>query len=262
MVTSAAIVAYVEELAGHPLYADEGVQYGPANREVKHILVCWMSTGDALRHAQCNGVDLVLTHESLYYPYGAPSRSDLPFGWQGWQTNRQRREWLEQGNMVLMGAHGSLDEICIYDDFAAWLGLGNPVKAVRLAKVYEITACPLSELIAWVKSRTGMPALRASCPMGLDQVVRRVGLPWGGLGLFVNVAYQQQLIEMGCDVLIAGESDDYGFRFSAECGIPMIETGHSISENPGLEHFARMLQARFPEVDIEFHSCPASWCMA
>ena len=59
-------------------------------------------------------------------------------------------------------------------------------------------------------------------------MVSRIGLPWGGLGLFVNVGYQQALVEQGCDLFIAGESDNYGFRFAQECGIPMIETSHEI----------------------------------
>ncbi|NOY75007.1 MAG: hypothetical protein GXP32_04360 [Kiritimatiellaeota bacterium] len=61
-------------------------------------------------------------------------------------------------------------------------------------------------------------------------VFSRVGLPWGGLGLFVNVAYQQFLFEHGCDVFIAGESDNMGFRFAEECGIPMIETSHEVNK--------------------------------
>jgi len=169
---------------------------------------------------------------------------------------------LEEHDLTLVRIHGSLDEICIYDDFVALLGLGHPVAERGLAKVYEIQPSPLSALVERVKERTGMPSLRVSCPKGMEQIVHRVGLPWGGLGLFVNVTYQQRLIEMGCDVLIAGESDNYGFRFSAELGIPMIETGHEISENPGLEHFARMLQSRFPELDVAFYECEPAWRMA
>ena len=46
-----------------------------------------------------------------------------------------------------------------------------------------------------------------------------VGLPWGGLGLFVNVGYQQALVARDCDVFIAGESDNLGFRFAVESGV-------------------------------------------
>jgi putative NIF3 family GTP cyclohydrolase 1 type 2 len=93
----------------------------------------------------------------------------------------------------------------------------------------------------------------------MDRRVHRVGLPWGGLGLFVNVGYQQTLIAQGCDVFIAGESDNYGFRFAQEAGIPMIETSHEVSENPGLAVFTERLKERFPDVDFAFYGNPCAW---
>jgi putative NIF3 family GTP cyclohydrolase 1 type 2 len=92
--------------------------------------------------------------------------------------------------------------------------------------------------------------------------VHRVGLPWGGLGLFVNVGYQQRLIEQGCDLFIAGEADNYGFRFAAECGIPMIETSHELSENDGLRQFVNTLYGRFPDVQFQFFENECVWEIA
>ncbi len=260
MITVQTIIGYVESLSGHPLNRDEGVHHGSAERPLTGALLCWMATTHALAQAGAAGVELVIAHESLYYPYGALPGQAEPAGWEEWPTNRRRRELLQRHNLTLLRVHGSLDEICIFNDFAALLGLGQPVEAEPgLVKVYEIAPRPLAELVAQVKERVGMPAVRVSCPQGLGQIVHRVGLPWGGLGLFVNVGYQQKLIAKGCDVFIAGEADDYGFRFSAECGIPMIETGHDVSENPGLEHFAQMLRARFPDLNVLFYACPPSW---
>ncbi len=258
-ITAQTVIDYITGLTGHALNRDEGVQHGSAANEVRRILVTWMATTDALSHAGRVGCELVLAHESLYYPYDAAVRSDNPPGWKDWPTNRRRRELLNRYHLTLLRAHGSLDEICIFDDFAALLGLGQPAQANGLAKVYEIAPCTLAELVARVKERMGMQAVRVSAPKGMDQLVHRVGLPWGGLGLFVNVRYQQRLIEMGADVFIAGESDDYGFRFAAECGIPMIETAHDLSENPGLRHFAQMLQGRFPEVQVGFYENAPAW---
>jgi putative NIF3 family GTP cyclohydrolase 1 type 2 len=103
-----------------------------------------------------------------------------------------------------------------------------------------------------------MPAVRVSDPGVGRREIRRVGLPWGGLGLFVNVSYQERLLELGCECLIAGETDDYGFRFSAELGVPMIETSHEISENPGLREFTQRARETFPGVRFEFfkNACP------
>ncbi|MCU0522882.1 MAG: Nif3-like dinuclear metal center hexameric protein, partial [Anaerolineae bacterium] len=165
-------------------------------------------------------------HESLYYPYEAPYIDRLPADWASWPTNQQRHDLLAAHDLTFLRLHESVDEICVLDNFANVLELGAPVVAQGLLKVYEIPRCSLGALTSHVKACLGLQSVRVSPVAGLDQQVHRVGLPWGGLGLFVNVGYQQELIERACDVFIAGESDNYGFRFSQEIGIPMIETSH------------------------------------
>jgi len=253
------IIKYVESLSGHSLNSDEGVQHGRADAQVQKALVCWMATRNALERAGKIGCDFVIGHESLYYPYNAVVRKDNPAGWQEWQTNYQRSSLLKKYSLNFARIHVSLDEICIFDDFAAMLGLEEAVEADGLVKVYQIPLCTLESLVERVKRIMKMNKVRVSAPKGMKQKVGRVGLPWGGLGLFVNVKYQQQLIKKGCDVFIAGEADDYGFRFSAECGIPMIETSHVLSENPGLKHFTQMLKDKFPEIEVKFYENRCPW---
>ncbi|MCK4981327.1 MAG: Nif3-like dinuclear metal center hexameric protein, partial [Victivallaceae bacterium] len=173
---------------------------------------------------------------------------------------RQRRSLLEQYDLNLVRIHGSADEICILDLFAKVLGLENEVFSdEQYLKIYEISPTPLRELAKSVKERTGMSGLRIASAGDMDRMVHRVGLPWGGMGLFVNVDYQQRLLEHGCDVFIAGETDNYGFRFAAECGIPMIETSHEISENPGFRRFSSMLSAAFFDVEFQFYENDCVW---
>lgn len=259
MVSIADIVSYVEALTGHGLNRDEGVQHGAAAREVHGVTVAWMATPAAIRAAGEAGHELLIGHESLYYPYDVVNQLEGPLGWQRWRVNRQRREALDAYGLSFLRIHGSADEICIFDDFAAMLALGDPVYAGGLTKVYEIAPGPLAELVARVKAQVGMQHVRVAPAGPMDRMVHRVGLPWGGLGLFVNVGYQQELVEQDCDVFIAGESDNYGFRFAAECGIPMIETSHEVSENPGLRRFTAMLGAAFPDVDFAFYENACVW---
>ena len=261
MTTIQGIIEYVESVTGHPLGREERLFLGEPDRIVSGATVCWMATPEAIHAAGAKGHDLLIGHESLYYPYDAPDADSLPPDWESWPTNRQRRELLAAYDLTFLRLHASADEICIFDDFARVLGLGNPTFAEGLVKVYEIAPCPLGELVDRVKTRLGMPAVRVSSVEGLERPVHRIGLPWGGLGLFVNVGYQQKLIDQGCDVLIAGESDNYGFRFAHELGIPMIETSHEISENPGLRHFAALLAEAFPDVAFGFFENPVVWQM-
>jgi putative NIF3 family GTP cyclohydrolase 1 type 2 len=82
----------------------------------------------------------------------------------------------------------------------------------------------------------------------LNRLVRCVGLPMGGLCLDSNISYMQWCIEQGADVLIGGEADEYGFLFAADADIPCIETGHFVSETPGVLNFAKRLQKDFPAI--------------
>jgi len=259
MATVQTIVDYVLGLAGHPLYHDEGVLYGAAERAVDRLTVCWMATAEALEEAGNAGSDLIVTHESLFYPIGAVPEAGATHDWEAWRTNRQRMRILDSSGATLLRVHMTLDEICVFDGFADLLELGAPVEVDGLAKVYEIAPCSLEHLIARVKQRVGLTTLRVCAPKGLDQIVHRVGLPWGGLGLSVNVLYQHFLIEKGCDVFIAGEGDNYGARFAGELGIPTIETDHEVSEQPGLRRFAEMLRKEFPQVTVLFHECRRAW---
>jgi putative NIF3 family GTP cyclohydrolase 1 type 2 len=253
------IIGFVEQSTGHPVNREEGVLHGSAQAEVERVLICWQATREILAAAGEQGAELVIGHESLYYPYNVLEDGG-PKGWEDWAFNRARREMLERHGLTFVRLHTSVDELTIIDDFAATLGLPEPAEAIGWGtKAYEIEPCTLSELIERVKDRMGMSHVRVSAPNGLDQVVSRIGLPCGGGGLYGNVGFQNTLLEMGCDALIAGEACSYGFRFSAECGVPMIETTHEGSENPGLARFWRMLQERFPDLSIQFVEVPSPW---
>ena len=259
MSTIADIIRCVETLANHKLNADEGVQHGQGDRSLGGATVSWMASPDAILSAGESGHDLLIAHEALYYPSDVLTSTNPPEGWEEWTVNRQRKQLLEQYGLSFLRLHGSVDEICIFDTFAELLGLGEPVFADGLVKVYEIPPCPLSDLVRDVKGRIGMTSVRVSGCGDMERTVRRVGLPWGGLGLSVNVGYQQRLVACGCDVFIAGESDNYGFRFASECGIPMIETSHELSENPGLRRFTEILARALHDVAFRFYENACIW---
>jgi putative NIF3 family GTP cyclohydrolase 1 type 2 len=259
MTTINEIIDLVQTTTGHPLNRDEGIQFGTQDRSVQRVTVSWMATPEAIQSAGTAGHELLIAHESVYYPYDVLNIQNPPPDWREWKVNKQRTELLDKYDLSCLRLHGSVDEICIFDVFAHQLKLGTPVHTAGLIKVFEIPACSLRILIQRVKENLEMDSLRIAGIQDLDQKVSRIGLPWGGLGLFVNVGYQQQLIELNCDVFIAGESDSYGFRFAAEAGIPMIETGHEISENPGLRQFTQFLTQHFPSVDFTFYEVPSIW---
>ena len=169
-------------MLGRAIGSDEGVHFGSARTPVERVMVCWMATPDALDAAIRANAELVIGHESLYFPYNAAVQADNPPGWENWRVNRQRRDLLATGEMTFLRLHFSLDELYILDDFAEQLGLGKPVQCEGFARVYEIEECTLGELIERAKKATGMSNLRVAMYRGMEDKVRRIGLPLGGLG--------------------------------------------------------------------------------
>ncbi len=264
MTTPNDIIKYIENLAGEKLHFEEGIHFGSADVEVKKVVLCWMTTKGAIEFAGKEQAELIITHESLYYPYDAIVRDDNPPNWENWPVNKQRRNLLSKYNLTVLRIHTLADMICVFDAFRKQLNL--PDQPARQGNAYnhkrfDITPCKLSELINYVKQSVGIDHIRVSAPNGLDQIVSKVGLLWGGIGLFVNVIHQAKLLELGCDVFIAGESDDYGFRFARDLGIPLIETSHEISENEGIKEFCNILSKGFPKVEFKFYEnkCPYIW---
>ncbi len=251
------LIAWVENKTGDSIHSDEGIRFGDPNVDADKVQVSWMVSANAIRAAGERGARLMLVHESVFFPYdvtGKGGQSDF----LTWRVNTRRVALLSEYGITVVRIHGTLDTICIFDDFAAVLGLPQPSRADGFVKVYEAPPASVRDWVDRVKHCVGMDRLRVAAE-DLDQEVRRIGLPWGGLGLFVNVGYMQKLVKLGCDLFIAGETDDYGMRFALESGIPMIETSHEVSENFGLKHAAEMLAEDFPDTEILFYENRLPW---
>lgn len=231
---------------------EEGFKFGDPEAEVTGVLVCWMVTGAALEQAAAEHCDLVICHESLFYPESAAIDEE-----RCWRTNRLRMELMHRGGITVYRAHGKLDRLCIFDDFAGALGLSEVYAGEGYSRVFSLPPTPVRELVARAKRATGLPAVRVVGDA--DRHVTRVGLPWGGLGLFVNIAFMQRLVENGAEIGICGETDEYAMRFAEDAGLSLIETSHAACENLGLRRFAAMLGEAHPGLRVSFHESGPGW---
>ena len=255
---TAEIVEYLTTLAGGKLDRDEGLHFGKPDQEIKKIVLCWMAEKKAIQFAAEKKADLIITHESLFYPYDIVVTGGQP-DFMSWRVNQNRIRALSAAELSVIRFHGSLDIISIFNTFAAQLKLGVPVVSKgHYEKVYALQPVAYSELVQQVKAAVGMPLVRVT-PGDPDRIIRRVGLAWGGMGLFVNVRYMQTLVDLGCEVLIGGETDDYAMHFATESGLDIIETSHELSENKGIELFASTLQRDLPGTDIIFFENEIPW---
>ncbi len=248
------IEEYIESLSPSRGY-EEGLRFGDPGTEVSGVLVCFMATLEAIKHAAAEDCNLIIAHEDLFFPYdfGSTKLQDSIT----WSVNRRRIEALSTHGITVIRAHGMLDRLCVLDAFAELLELPEPAIAEGYIHIYDIPSTTLGSLADRVKQRTMLPLVRVVGEP--SATVQRVGLPWGGMGLSVNVSFIESLLGHDPDVLIAGETDEYAMRYVVDAGVSMIETGHCTSENPGLRQFAHRLADDFPGMKVVFHECPVPW---
>ena len=247
------VIKWVEATTKSALHAEEGVHHGPDDVDVTGITVCWKASPGAIAEAGARGDGLLRGHESLHYPYYFDFDPDRTPGWSQWGINQRRTAALDMHGQTYLRLHASIDRLCVAADMAKWLQLGEPADDGKDSWTYDIPPCRLRELVAKVKRISGMPAVRVAAPKGLDHKVTRLGLLVGGAGLCPNGTAFEPGVRSGVDVFVAGETDNYGFRYAAECGAALIETSHEVCENPGLRHFSQMVAERFPDLRVTFY---------
>lgn len=232
------------------LNRDEGLIVGSPDTEIRGILTCWMPTVDALEKAGDEGCNLVVCHEQFYfYPYFSTEKVQPAH--LKWRPTQRRVEAVNRHGLSVMRLHGTMDMLHNFDDFVELLGLTNTKRGSGYSRVFPIQEITFGELIERVKHTLRLDHVRTVGDP--SRRVRCVGVPMGGLGLDSNLSYLQLCVELGADVLIGGEADEYGLTFVADADIPYIETGHFVSENPGIIKFAAHIQKDFPGLKVITH---------
>jgi len=90
-----------------------------------------------------------------------------------------------------------------------------------------------------------------------DRLVSRVGLAYGGLGgNQINIAEEFQFL--GAEVIVFGDLIEEIALPALELDIPVIETLHGLTEEPGMRSLMRLLAERFADVDWRFFESGAA----
>jgi putative NIF3 family GTP cyclohydrolase 1 type 2 len=238
-----------------PLGAEEGFRFGDPGLEVSGMLVTWMATCDAIRSAADNGRNLIICHED---PFFGGSGSGAPETSITWRVNRDRIGLCARHDIAILRAHGTLDRLCVVDEFARAAGLrGSDIREEGLARIFTIPEIRLGDFAVCVRDNLRLRRLRVVGD--LDRRVTKVGVAVGGIGLSVNIAFWETLLRHGAQAVLVGETDEYAMRYALDNDIAVIETSHAASENPGLRRFCDILRERFPGAPLDFFECAVPW---
>jgi len=236
------------------LGGEEGVIYGEHNRSAEGILVTWMATVAAIVYAIRENCQIIISHEALaFHNYFRGASSPEP-----WSADRARISLLAKHGMSVIRAHSTVDPTHIVPAFIKTIGLTEPVRSGNVWSFHKEPPISLEELARRTAAGLKMDRLRVTG--NPKRIVTRVGTMVGGLMLDRHIdAWERHLIDLGIEVIIGGETNDFAQRFAIDSGIALIETCHSASEEPGLKILAQDLKSAFERTRVVFHPEVVPW---
>lgn len=230
---------------------------GNWDSQVTGVVTTFMATVDVIRRAVGLGVNLIITHEPVYY------------------TGRDRLEWIKDDILyhrkkALINDHhlsiwryhdhmhhGNTD--LIYDGLLKDLGWSGYLDTgFPLPHCYNIPPISLTGLVAFLKNKLDLEVVRVVG--NLEMQCRRVGILVGGgsLGLGREEMPAQLMHDQQLDVIICGDIMEWTLsayvRDAAALGYhkAMIVVGHERSEYSGMKEMAKWLQPLLKDIPVQF----------
>lgn len=256
------VIDYVFEIAPNPPFGDENIyEFGDGTGEVTGLGVAWWITSPMLEDFVRKGYQLGLSHERVIYDVPQDYLWGTPCTTEELETNQNIARLAHENGITIHRFHSNLDLVEWGMPKALFRQLGWENCATdwsRGVPVVEIEPIALGDLIAHVKSRLKLPFVRYDGD--LQRVVRRIGVPWGGLCQWWTGP--ACVAPLGFDVLMGGDIIDGVVRLAREQDWAVMDVMHHATELAALEILVDKLRARFPELSIEYYENSMPWAVA
>lgn len=229
---------------------------GDTGKDVKKVLVTWISSMSSIKAAISGGYDAVITHEPTFYMHSdeLENLNALEDGSFMKDAGLMKKKLIDNSGLVVMRVHDSWDKRPVYGIADAWaraLGLGDAV--VYSADGYQrrhdiepVTLDTLAKRVAACTAAFGEPLVQVIGDS--EQIVSRVCL---GPGYCSTV---QTGRELGCDVNILCDDSTVFWKeiqCAADMGYPIIRVNHGSSEEPGMAVMAAYINEHYPDIHAD-----------
>jgi putative NIF3 family GTP cyclohydrolase 1 type 2 len=233
-----------------------GFLHGDPQTPARGVACVWNLHTPALRCIVARGLNVVVTHELPFMASQQSAWYDGPQRPEDVIANQKRLPLIEQHQLVIYRAHSNWDALPddgVPDQAVAALGLPG-VRAIGGQKYFRVHELPqpitVTQLAEHVQQGLGMPWFpRVFGDHGRH--VQRFAFLIGGFG--GNLFHMAQAAHaLGAEVVIIGEQLEWFTMAALECGLPVIETLHSLSEIPAIRRQTEMLRERLPSLAVEY----------
>jgi putative NIF3 family GTP cyclohydrolase 1 type 2 len=252
------ISSVIEKSSPPPLESDEyGLIYGDPETEVERAGVLWRLNVDTLNRVGEDRINLLIVHEA---PFQRARKSKWSYDTTPQYADRYDaliRELLDEYKIVVYRYHSNFDawkEIGVADFFGTSLGFTRVVGQGMFTRTYLVNKVSLRELASHIEQKfPGCPVRIFGNP---EKSVTRVSTMIGGFGGNQPLMPFEIKNQRG-EVIILGDMTEKVLLNALESGIDVIETLHSITEEPALKKITEWLSERFPSCSFRFYASGA-----
>jgi putative NIF3 family GTP cyclohydrolase 1 type 2 len=251
-VTAREVVELIEKNSGVPINARsyrDTFKLGNPDSTVRGIATTMMATFDMLKRAHTAGLNMVISHEDTFWN----DRDDIKDLTEN-LLYRIKTEYVLKNDMIIWRDHDHMH--AMKPDFTVVgelrsVGIKGGENATMSPRIFTIPETSLGEFAAQVKRLTGSRALRCA------------GDPKARVSkILVGPGYATPRMTAEADVVIGGEQQEADGGFdnveyvldAASLGMAkgVIMLGHVISEQPGMEDYAKWMRTFIHEIPIQF----------
>jgi len=232
---------------------------GDGEKDVKRVLVTWMSTLPAVRYAAEHGFDMVMTHEPTFWLHENEAETLDSGAVCGPKliSSTAKRRLIEGSGLVVLRNHDVWDRfpaVGIPYALGRHLGVeGQPAATgnggYQLAFDIEPEATMgLARRFAARTEPLGDPVLQLFGDG--NAMVARLGIGTG------CCCAPEVFLEMGCDGAVVCDDGCWYWQDGAwaiEAGLPLIRMGHGTSEEPGMATLAEYINTNLAGVTAEHY---------
>lgn len=235
----------------------DGFLAGDPDAPVRGVAVTIMATSDVLRRAAERGLNLVITHEPLYFDHHGASDDVLAA--EGDPVFAAKAALVAEHGLVVLHQHDAWHDRTpdgVLTGVARALGWLDAERAGDTG-VYDLPPTTLGALAAHVARTLDARALRyVGDP---DAPVSTVGLQPGFQGFALN---RRMIARPDVDAVVLGEGHEWetgeyaADAVTAGVSAGVVVVGHTPSEQEGMAEYARWLTDLVPEVPVELVVAP------
>jgi len=227
---------------------------GDPEKEIKTVLVTWMSTFESIKEAARDGISMIITHEPTFWQHENEIETMNTEIFDGIAV--KKKDFIEKSGIVILRCHDFWDgkpENGIPWAWAEFLGLGNKPTAISsdgYILMFDTKPVALEDFAKQIAEKTaniGEPYVQV-CGSP-NKLVSKVSV---GTGCICDPAEMQKI---GCDVAIVcddGTSYWHDIQPAKDSDFPVIRVNHGTSEEPGMLSLFEYVKENFPGLEVSF----------